>query len=48
MKERTTRKRRERPSGSSSSSRKYEEGLPISNKKQILGFFLALFSILKS
>jgi S-DNA-T family DNA segregation ATPase FtsK/SpoIIIE len=46
MKERTTRKRRERPSGSSSSSRKYEEGLPISNKKQILGFFLALFSIL--
>lgn len=46
MKERTTRKRRERPSGSSSSSRKYEEGLPISNKKQILGFFLVLFSIL--
>ena len=46
MKERTTRKRRERPSGNSSSSRKYEEGLPISNKKQILGFFLVLFSIL--
>jgi DNA segregation ATPase FtsK/SpoIIIE, S-DNA-T family len=28
------------------SSRKFEEGLPISNKKQILGFFLILFSVL--
>lgn len=27
-------------------SRKFEEGLPISNKKQILGFFLILFSVL--
>lgn len=30
----------------SGSSRKFEEGLPISNKKQILGFFLILFSLL--
>lgn len=28
------------------SSRKFEEGLPISNKMQILGFFLILFSVL--
>ncbi|RPI16256.1 MAG: DNA translocase FtsK [Ignavibacteriae bacterium] len=47
MKERNIRKRRERSSGSpASSKRKYEEGLPITNKKQILGFFLVLFSIL--
>jgi S-DNA-T family DNA segregation ATPase FtsK/SpoIIIE len=30
----------------SGSSKKFEEGLPISNKKQILGFFLILFSLL--
>ncbi len=39
-------RRREKPASSKSSSRKYEEGLPLVNKKQILGFFLALFSIL--
>lgn len=31
---------------SSRSSKKFEEGLPIANKKQILGFFLILFSLL--
>lgn len=47
MKEKNVRRRRERSSGSpGSSSRKYEEGLPITNKKQILGFFLALFGVL--
>src|SRR4030095_12655701 len=35
--------RRERSSGS---SKKFEEGLPISNKKQILGFFFIVFSLL--
>lgn len=30
----------------SGSSKKFEDGLPISNKKQILGFFLILFSLL--
>ena len=50
MKERQSSRRRDDSSGSSlsgkSSRRKFEEGLPISNKKQILGFFLILFSIL--
>lgn len=47
MKDRNTRRRRERSSGSpASSSKKYDEGLPITNKKQILGFLLVLFSIL--
>ena len=43
MKNRQVKRRRERPSGS---SRKFEEGLPIANKKQILGFFLVVFSLL--
>ncbi len=53
MKNRKSSRRREgsqasKTSGSktSGSSRKFEEGLPISNKKQILGFFLILFSLL--
>ena len=49
MKTRQSQRRREKSSGSSGSSgssRKYEEGLPIANKKQILGFFLILFSFL--
>lgn len=43
MKNKQSSRRRESSSGS---SRKFEEGLPISNKKQILGFFLILFSVL--
>lgn len=43
MKNRQVQRRRERPSRS---SRKFEEGLPIANKKQILGFFLVVFSLL--
>jgi S-DNA-T family DNA segregation ATPase FtsK/SpoIIIE len=43
MKNRQVQRKRERSSGS---SRKFEEGLPIANKKQILGFFLVLFSML--
>ncbi len=43
MKNRQVQRKRERSSGS---SRKFEEGLPIANKKQILGFFLVLFSLL--
>lgn len=43
MKNRQVQRRREKPSGS---SRKFEEGLPIANKKQILGFFLVIFSLL--
>jgi S-DNA-T family DNA segregation ATPase FtsK/SpoIIIE len=35
-----------RSSSGSKNSRKFEDGLPISNKKQILGFFLILLSIL--
>ena len=35
-----------RRENSSRSSKKFEEGLPIANKKQILGFFLILFSLL--
>lgn len=35
-----------RRESSSRSSKKFEEGLPIANKKQILGFFLILFSLL--
>jgi S-DNA-T family DNA segregation ATPase FtsK/SpoIIIE len=50
MKERQSSRRiREFPDSGSSSgvkSRKFEEGLPISNKKQILGFFLLIFSAL--
>ncbi|MCI0450155.1 MAG: DNA translocase FtsK 4TM domain-containing protein [Chlorobi bacterium] len=50
MKERQSSRRKDDSSGFSlsgkSSRRKFEEGLPISNKKQILGFFLILFSIL--
>lgn len=48
MKNRQSSRRRESSSGPnrSGSSRKFEEGLPISNKKQILGFFLILFSVL--
>ncbi|MGA2667925.1 MAG: DNA translocase FtsK [Ignavibacteria bacterium] len=45
MKDRQLR-RREKPMSSPRSSRKFEEGLPIVNKKQILGFFLVLFSLL--
>jgi DNA segregation ATPase FtsK/SpoIIIE, S-DNA-T family len=43
MKNRQVQRRKDR---SLSSSRKFEEGLPIANKKQILGFFLVLFSLL--
>lgn len=43
MKNRQVTRRKDRSSGS---SRKFEEGLPIANKKQILGFFLVLFSLL--
>jgi S-DNA-T family DNA segregation ATPase FtsK/SpoIIIE len=43
MKNKQVQRRRERYSGS---SRKFEEGLPIANKKQILGFFLVIFSLL--
>jgi S-DNA-T family DNA segregation ATPase FtsK/SpoIIIE len=43
MKNRQVQRRRERSSGS---SKKFEEGLPIANKKQILGFFLVIFSLL--
>ena len=46
MKERQLRTRREKPMSSSRSSKNFEEGLPIVNKKQILGFFLVLFSLL--
>jgi S-DNA-T family DNA segregation ATPase FtsK/SpoIIIE len=46
MKNRRREKRNEKPAESKSSSRKYEEGLPLVNKKQILGFFLVLFSLL--
>ena len=44
---RRTNRETQKPSGrKSGSSRKFEDGLPISNKKQILGFFLILFSLL--
>ncbi|MEO8512268.1 MAG: DNA translocase FtsK 4TM domain-containing protein [Ignavibacteria bacterium] len=46
MKDKKAPSRREGRGGSQGSSRKFEEGLPISNKKQILGFFLILFSVL--
>jgi DNA segregation ATPase FtsK/SpoIIIE, S-DNA-T family len=46
MSERQRRTRREKPLSSPRSSGKFEEGLPIVNKKQILGFFLVLFSLL--
>jgi S-DNA-T family DNA segregation ATPase FtsK/SpoIIIE len=39
-------KRSKSSSNSKGSSKKFEDGLPISNKKQILGFFLILFSFL--
>jgi DNA segregation ATPase FtsK/SpoIIIE, S-DNA-T family len=44
---RRTNRNIQKPAGrNSGSSRKFEDGLPISNKKQILGFFLILFSLL--
>src|SRR5690349_3272894 len=56
MKDRQSSRRREntkssktsgsRTPKSTGSSKKFEEGLPFSNKKQILGFFLILFSFL--
>jgi S-DNA-T family DNA segregation ATPase FtsK/SpoIIIE len=46
MKERPLRQRRDKPMSSTRSAGKFEEGLPIVNKKQILGFFLVLFSLL--
>lgn len=46
MKDKKSPSRREPRGNSKSSGRKFEEGLPISNKKQILGFFLILFSVL--
>jgi len=46
MKSARRERRREKPANSKNSSRKYEEGLPLVNKKQILGFFLAVFSLL--
>lgn len=46
MKDKKSSSRREGRGNSTVSSRKFEEGLPISNKKQILGFFIILFSVL--
>ncbi|NOS85696.1 MAG: DNA translocase FtsK [Ignavibacteria bacterium] len=46
MKDKKSPSRRESRGSSAGSSRKFEEGLPISNKKQILGFFLIIFSVL--
>jgi S-DNA-T family DNA segregation ATPase FtsK/SpoIIIE len=46
MAQRYNRRRRERVTDSSGSSRKFEESLPLVNKKQILGFFLVLFGAL--
>lgn len=46
MKDKKSPARREGRGNSAGSSRKFEEGLPISNKKQILGFFLIIFSVL--
>ncbi|MBN8583475.1 MAG: DNA translocase FtsK 4TM domain-containing protein [Ignavibacteria bacterium] len=46
MKDKKTPSGREPRGSSRSASKKYEDGLPISNKKQILGFFLILFSVL--
>ncbi len=46
IKDKKTTSRREGRGSSQGSSRKFEEGLPISNKKQILGFFLIIFSVL--
>src|SRR5258706_16092334 len=46
MKNKRRERRSEQPAGTKSSSRKYEEGLPLVNKKQILGFFLFLFGFL--
>lgn len=40
------RRQSSKTSKSPGSSKKFEEGLPISNKKQVLGFFLILFSLL--
>jgi S-DNA-T family DNA segregation ATPase FtsK/SpoIIIE len=42
----TYQRRRERLSATSSERKKFDEGLPVANKKQILGFFLILFSLL--
>ncbi|MGH2574751.1 MAG: DNA translocase FtsK 4TM domain-containing protein, partial [Ignavibacteria bacterium] len=41
---RTFQRRRDK-AVSAGKSRKFDEGLPIANKKQILGFFLVLFSV---
>jgi S-DNA-T family DNA segregation ATPase FtsK/SpoIIIE len=46
MKNNPRERRSQRPAATKSSSQKYEEGLPLVNKKQILGFFLVLFSFL--
>ena len=46
MKSTRREKRNEKPAEQKSSSGKYEEGLPLVNKKQILGFFLFLFGFL--
>ncbi len=46
MKDKKSSSRREGRGNSTVSSRKFEEGLPISNKKQILGFFIILLSVL--
>jgi len=50
MKDRESSRQSKRQTGkkenTSSSSKKYDEGLPFSNKKQILGFFFALLGIL--
>ncbi len=46
MSKRPNRRKPGQVSSPGASSRKYEEGLPIANKKQILGFFLIVFSLL--
>ena len=46
MKNKRRERRSDKPADTKSSSRKYEEGLPLVNKKQILGFFLFLFGFL--
>jgi S-DNA-T family DNA segregation ATPase FtsK/SpoIIIE len=45
MSKRPNRRKPGMNSGPGNSSRKFEEGLPITAKKQILGFFLIIFSI---
>lgn len=46
MAQRYNRRRREKLTDTPGSSRKFEESLPLVNKKQILGFFLVLFGML--